>query len=38
MENVTLRFWHGGLFKKNLNELRLGGQERNFDVDLDELC
>ena len=39
MESITLRFWLGGLFKKNLNELQyLGGQERTFNVDLDELC
>ena len=39
MESVTLRFWYGGLFKNNLNDLQyLGGQERMFNVDLDELC
>ena len=38
MESVTLRFWHGGLFKKNLKELQyLGGQERAFNVDPNEL-
>ena len=39
MEDVTLRFWYGGLFKNDSNELHyLGGQGRTFDVDHDELC
>ena len=39
MEEVTLQFWHGGLFKNNLNKLQyLGGKGRTFHVDPDELC
>ena len=39
MDSVTLQFWNGKLFKKDLNELQyLGGQERVFNVDHGELC
>ena len=39
MEGVTLRFRHRGLFKKSHVGLHyLGGEERRFNVDYDELC
>ena len=39
MEDVTLRFRHRGLFKKSQDGLQyLGGEERRFNVDPDELC
>ncbi|KAL2922951.1 Bifunctional protein GlmU [Bienertia sinuspersici] len=35
----TLRFWHGGLFKKLKTGLQyVGGEGRTFLVDVDELC
>ncbi|XP_021725070.1 uncharacterized protein LOC110692374 [Chenopodium quinoa] len=39
MDSVTLKYWHGGLFKKHRNELvYYGGLGKTFDVDPDELC
>ncbi|KMS65583.1 hypothetical protein BVRB_034500, partial [Beta vulgaris subsp. vulgaris] len=39
MEVVTLRFWHGGIFKKTGKGMEyIGGGGRTFPVDLDELC
>ncbi|KAL2922604.1 GTPase-activating protein BEM3 [Bienertia sinuspersici] len=39
MDSVTLRFYHGGLFKKIGVGLKyIGGMGRTFKVDLDELC
>ena len=39
MEGVNLRFRHRGLFKKSQDGLHyLRGEERRFNVDLDELC
>ncbi|KNA09920.1 hypothetical protein SOVF_149160 [Spinacia oleracea] len=36
---VTLKFWHGGLFKdKPIGRQYVGGQARTFQVDIDELC
>ncbi|KAL2944775.1 Mediator of RNA polymerase II transcription subunit 13 [Bienertia sinuspersici] len=36
---ATLRFWHGGLFKKLKTGLQyVGGEGRTFLVDVDELC
>ena len=39
MEGVTLRFRHGGLFKKSQDALHyLGGENKRFNVDPNELC
>ncbi|CAH9125871.1 unnamed protein product [Cuscuta epithymum] len=39
MDHVSLTFWHGGLFRKQDNELvYLNGNSRTFEVDPDELC
>ncbi|KAL2894817.1 Antiviral helicase SKI2 [Bienertia sinuspersici] len=39
MDSVTLRFYHGGLFKKIGVGLKyIGGMGRTFKVDVDELC
>lgn len=36
---VTLRFWHGGMFKRSSQGLQyVGGSGRTFRVDVDELC
>ncbi|KNA06637.1 hypothetical protein SOVF_179230 [Spinacia oleracea] len=38
-KTVTLKFFHGGLFKEQKNGVvYLGGKIRTFEVDLDELC
>ncbi|KAL2937711.1 Collagen alpha-1(XXVII) chain A [Bienertia sinuspersici] len=40
MDEVTLRYWHGGVFgsDKQGNLVYMGGESRTFTVDADELC
>ncbi|CAH9146031.1 unnamed protein product [Cuscuta epithymum] len=39
MDSLTLRFWHGGSFRKiNKKLVYLNGQSNSFEIDPDELC